>query len=127
MKTLTEFLTEATERVKIKRSKYHRSVAEYAHFGTDSRDMKTESVPIDKLRATQSTVTKGSKGFSGSDPIDGVKTPDGLLHVTDGHHRIQHAIRSGKTHVRARYSEHDLSKINPDEVEDFENETRGMW
>lgn len=58
---------------------------------------RAEYVRSENLRATQSYLHNENKGQPAITAPKGVRTPDGLVHVFDGHHRANQAIELGVT------------------------------
>jgi hypothetical protein len=56
-----------------------------------------EHVRPERLRATQDYLHDAHRGQTDSEPPQGVRTGDGAIHLYNGHHRGDAAIRSGKT------------------------------
>jgi len=106
----------------------------YSHTGverqwqTDYEKFKSEDVPVSSIRATQDWVYPGYDPdmSAGSEPIHGVKTPDGLVHISDGHHRTWWAKNHGEKTVKAKVATtRDLfGKVKPKGDDAFEREVR---
>lgn len=105
MKTWKQFIVESappdapkgTTYIPMQRSKMRYEDAE-RHWQDDDKTFHHQEVETDKLRATQSWHNPKWKPehSAQSDAAHGVRTPDGLVHISDGHHRALHAMRSGK-------------------------------
>ena len=79
-------------------------VGEMVREASELGSHRYEVVPHNKLRATVATVIKGYKPGSKPRPSrwglkgpTGVKLPDGTVHLSDGHHRADEAVRKKKS------------------------------
>jgi hypothetical protein len=79
-------------------------------FDHKRADFSLEEIPVQNLRATQDWIADSwtPKSASPGAPT-GIKTPDGLVHLFDGHHRAEHAIISKQGTVKVSVIAHDLS------------------
>jgi hypothetical protein len=104
----------------------------YWHHGEGFKPHTVEVHPS-KLRATQKRVdtrwTPGTitKGESKPDSIPaGIMKPDGTVHLSDGHHRAEHALTSGADNIKVSvFNADNIPKYKPlNERERREQEER---
>jgi hypothetical protein len=78
----------------------HKYVDVERHWHDDHTKFHKQSVPIEKIHATQGWHHPGYKPKYSrfSEVPHGIRTKDGNVHISDGHHRMLHAKRAGKTH-----------------------------
>jgi hypothetical protein len=94
---------EGTERTNVPFSPYSHTGVE-RQWQTNYEKFKDEEVPVENIRATQDWVNPEYEPdvSIGSEAIHGVKTPDGLVHISDGHHRVWWAKNHGVKTVEAK-------------------------
>ena len=76
-----------------------KSLYEYSpvekHWQDDDTKFKKQIVPIDRIRSTQGWINPKWKPSKDIGQAHGVRTSDGLIHISDGHHRVNKAQKSG--------------------------------
>jgi hypothetical protein len=95
---------------KIPRSEHDHTDVE-RHWHHDHTKFKKQSVEVSKIKATQGWHHPGwkPKYSQHSDAPHGVRTADGHVHISDGHHRLLHAIRQGHSHFEMHVKDvHDV-------------------
>jgi hypothetical protein len=75
-----------------------------------------EPIEIKKLIRSEAGVASANKSFGGgtpeltNNPISVTKTPHGDVILLDGYHRVHAAIKSGETHINAKFFDYDKMK-----------------